>query len=70
MSKAASQRFAFTATPLSGVFVVHRQPLGDARGSLSRLFCGTELARIGWHKPVAQINHTHTMRRATVRGLH
>lgn len=63
-------RFVTTETPLSGVWKVQRQRIGDARGFLSRLFCAEELAAIGWAKPVAQINHTYTSRRGTVRGMH
>lgn len=50
--------------------VVERRRLGDERGFLSRVFCATELAAIGWNRPIAQINHTLTRRRGTVRGLH
>ncbi len=49
---------------------VQRQRLADDRGSLSRLFCAQELAAAGWVWPVAQINHTVTLRRGAVRGLH
>lgn len=59
-----------TNTPLAGVRLVRRQMAGDTRGFLSRLFCARELAAAGWHKPVAQVNHTSTQRRGTVRGLH
>lgn len=58
------------ATPLSGLHLVARQRLGDERGHLTRLFCATALAEAGWVWPVAQINHTHTRLRGTVRGLH
>lgn len=63
-------RFVVTTTPLPGVMRVQRKPLGDGRGTLTRLFCAKELATAGWHGPVAQINHTLTMQRGTVRGLH
>jgi dTDP-4-dehydrorhamnose 3,5-epimerase len=49
---------------------VRRQRLGDARGFLSRVFCADELRQAGWSQPIAQINHTCTARRGTVRGLH
>lgn len=55
---------------MQGLFRVQRQRMGDARGFLSRLFCADELRNAGWHKPVAQINHTYTARRGTVRGMH
>ena len=60
----------FTDTPLAGVKRVQRYCVGDTRGFLSRLFCAQELAAFGWSKPVAQINHTWTQHRGTVRGLH
>ena len=63
-------RFEIEATPLAGLQVVRRLPRGDARGSLTRLFCSDELAAAGWHGPVAQVNHTVTVARGTVRGLH
>ena len=63
-------RFEIHATALEGLQRVQRQQWGDARGFLSRLFCADELAAAGWRRPVAQINHTHTAERGTVRGLH
>ena len=56
--------------PLSGLKLIESQRLVDARGFLSRLFCSAELIGAGWEKPVAQINHTFTARRGTIRGLH
>lgn len=63
-------RFAVTGLPLAGLKLVARQRLGDSRGFLSRLFCADELAAAGWVKPIAQINHTYTAKRGTVRGMH
>lgn len=63
-------RFEFSATPLPGLVTVRRQRLGDARGSLTRLFCADELRSAGWPGPVAQVNLTQTLQRGTVRGLH
>lgn len=63
-------RFNVTGLPLVGLKLVERQSLGDSRGFLSRLFCAEELATAGWSQPVAQINHTHSAHRGTVRGMH
>lgn len=63
-------RFAITRLKPEGLALVERQKLGDARGFLSRLFCADELADAGWAKPVAQINHTMTATKGTIRGLH
>jgi dTDP-4-dehydrorhamnose 3,5-epimerase len=56
--------------PLAGLKLIERRRLGDERGFLSRLFCSDELALAGWQKPIAQINHTYTSQRGTIRGLH
>jgi len=63
-------RFTITDLPLPGLKLVERQRIGDGRGFLSRLFCAEELTAAGWFKPIAQINHTCTAKRGTVRGMH
>lgn len=57
-------------TPISDLVVVKRHQLGDSRGDFSRLFCAEELRVAGWNVPIAQINHTITRKRGTVRGMH
>jgi dTDP-4-dehydrorhamnose 3,5-epimerase len=63
-------RFTVTDLPLAGLKLVERKRLGDSRGYLTRLFCAEELATVNWLKPIAQINHTYTAKRGTVRGMH
>ena len=63
-------RLAISDLPLAGLKRIERRRIGDARGSLTRLFCSGELAAAGWREPIAQINHTVTGQRGTVRGLH
>lgn len=63
-------RFDIVDLPLPGLKRVARKPLGDSRGSLTRMFCADELAKAGWTLPIAQINLTRTAMRGTVRGLH
>jgi dTDP-4-dehydrorhamnose 3,5-epimerase len=63
-------RLTATPLPLPGLHRVDRRRQGDARGFLDRLFCADELASAGWPGPIAQINHTRTVRRGTLRGLH
>jgi dTDP-4-dehydrorhamnose 3,5-epimerase len=63
-------RFSVVDLPLKGLKIIERQHLVDSRGFLSRLFCAQELAVAGWHLPIAQINHTFTAKRGTVRGMH
>ncbi len=63
-------RLVVTDLPLAGLKCIGRQRMGDARGFLSRLFCAEELRPAGWTMPIAQINHTRTARKGTVRGMH
>ena len=63
-------RLSISDLPLAGLKSIERQRMGDARGFLTRLFCADELRAAGWAAPVAQINHTVTARRGTVRGMH
>lgn len=63
-------KLTVTDTPLPGLRVVHRQPVGDDRGSLTRVFCASTLGAAGWTVGIAQINHTVTTFAGTVRGMH
>lgn len=62
--------FSVVDLPLPGLKRITRQRVGDQRGFLSRLFCAKELVLAGWVQPIAQINHTLTATRGTVRGMH
>ena len=63
-------QFSIFDTPILGLKVIERKPIGDNRGFLSRIFCADLLKSAGWKKSIVQINHTVTKRRGTVRGLH
>ena len=65
-----TNRFVLHETPLSGLMVIERKPLGDSRGYLERLFCEEDLQAMIFGKRIAQINRTLTAKRGTVRGLH
>ena len=65
-----SARFTFHDTPIVGVVEIERVRVGDERGYFERQFCAQELAGAGWREPIAQINHSYTQHRGTVRGLH
>lgn len=65
-----SARFDILDTPLPGLRVLQRKPMGDSRGYLERLYCSEELQSLASGKAVAQINHTLTASRGTVRGMH
>ncbi len=63
-------RFTLYETPLCGLTLLHRHPIGDQRGYLERVFCHDALADLLGGQPIAQINHTLTAKPGTVRGLH
>ena len=62
--------FTVSNLPLTGLKLIERQRAFDDRGYFSRLFCADKLSTFGRNKPIAQINHTYTTRRGTVRGIH
>lgn len=62
--------FEVSLSPIHGLWRVTRRRCTDPRGYFSRFFCASEMAELGWVRPVAQINHTRTERVGAVRGLH
>lgn len=58
------------ATPLAGLSVLHRRRLRDNRGYFERLYCVDALREMLGSRHVVQINHTFTIKRGTVRGMH
>ena len=65
-----SSRFDILDTPLLGLKLIQRKPIGDARGHFERLYCSDELQALIPGKGIRQINHTLTTRQGTVRGMH
>jgi len=63
-------RFQFIETPLAGLMLLQRQPMGDNRGYLERMFCLQDFADKVPNATIAQINHTLTTRCGTLRGMH
>lgn len=63
-------RFDLIETSIKDLKVVQRKPIGDSRGFLSRMYCKESFCAFGVNKPIAQINHTLTQHKGTVRGLH
>jgi dTDP-4-dehydrorhamnose 3,5-epimerase len=62
-------RFELTATPIAMLVRIQRAAIEDERGFLSRLYCAEEFAGTGF-TAIAQVNHTLTRRKGTVRGMH
>jgi dTDP-4-dehydrorhamnose 3,5-epimerase len=60
----------FTATPVDGVTIVELEPLEDSRGFFARAFDAEVFAERGLNPRVVQTNHSHNLRRGTLRGLH
>jgi len=65
-----SQRFDFQSALMAGLYTIEKKPISDSRGFFSRFFCAEELQEIGLHKPIVQMNHTHTNKKGSVRGMH
>ena len=63
-------RFVIEENSIDGLRVIHRQPIGDERGYLARMFCSDELKPIIGQRSIVQINHTLTASAGTVRGIH
>lgn len=63
-------RFDYIQTPLPGLKLVQRKGTEDHRGFLSRFYCRDEFEAQGMGQAIAQINHTLTHKKGTVRGLH
>lgn len=70
MGTIVGQRFDILNTKLDGLRIIERKPIGDSRGYLERLFCLHEFKELLDGKIINQINHTHTKKSGTVRGLH
>jgi dTDP-4-dehydrorhamnose 3,5-epimerase len=57
--------------PLNGSALIEGAPIGDERGRFMRLYCAQSMAdNTDLKKPIAQINHSYTAKRGTVRGMH
>ncbi len=63
-------RFDIEQTSITGLHTIQRNPIGDERGYLERLFCVDELTKIIGNRTIKQINHTMTAKPGTLRGLH
>ena len=57
-------------TEIAGVSIIHGEPFKDERGSFNRIFCQKELESIQPNITIAQINHSMTKRKGSIRGMH
>jgi len=60
----------FSATPLTGSYIISLEAHTDERGWFARTYCKNEFAQIGHNKEWVQMNHSFTAERGTVRGMH
>ena len=60
----------FTATAVSGAWLIDPERLADDRGFFARTFCADELAARGLDARVAQTSIAWNRERGTVRGMH
>lgn len=65
-----NKRFTIEDTPIAGVKLLARAAVGDARGFLDRHYDAGELEPLLGGRRVAQVNHTLTKEKGTVRGMH
>lgn len=60
-----------SSAPLSGVYIVELQPIGDHRGFFERFYDVNVIAKeTGIADTIKQINHSYSAQVGTVRGLH
>ena len=57
-------------TKIAGVVVINSEPFKDNRGFFNRIFCRKELETIRPNIVIAQINHSMTKTKGTIRGMH
>ncbi|MTI31181.1 dTDP-4-dehydrorhamnose 3,5-epimerase [Xanthovirga aplysinae] len=60
----------FLETKLKGAYVISLEPFEDERGLFARTFCKEEFKQIGHKKDFVQFNHSITLQKGTIRGLH
>ena len=65
-----SRHFDFIETPIAGLHRIDRKLITDNRGFFSRFFCADEFKQIGLEQPIAQMNHTLTRQKGSIRGMH
>jgi dTDP-4-dehydrorhamnose 3,5-epimerase len=60
----------FTATPLSGAFLIDLKKITDERGFFSRAWCRDTLSAQGLNPNATQLNVGFSHRKGTLRGMH
>jgi dTDP-4-dehydrorhamnose 3,5-epimerase len=60
----------FKPTPLSGSYEIEMTPFKDERGWFGRFYCKEEFTSIGHDKEWVQMNHSFTVLKGSLRGMH
>ena len=60
----------FIKTTLNDAFVIEQTLVEDERGFLSRVFCAEEFEKAALISQFVQMNHSRTVNKGTIRGLH
>ena len=60
----------YTETPIKGAYIIELEPFHDNRGLFARTFCKREFEKIGHKKEFVQFNHSVTLHKGTMRGMH
>ncbi|HSN59676.1 MAG TPA: dTDP-4-dehydrorhamnose 3,5-epimerase family protein, partial [Ferruginibacter sp.] len=60
----------FTPVKLLGSYIISLDLFKDERGWFARTYCKNEFAQIGHNKEWVQMNHSYTVRKGTIRGMH
>jgi dTDP-4-dehydrorhamnose 3,5-epimerase len=63
-------RMIFTATELSGAYVIDLERIEDSRGFFSRAWCENEFGEHGLETRIAQANISNNKLKGTLRGMH
>lgn len=60
----------FIETELKGAYIIDLEPRKDDRGLFARTFCKREFQEIGHNKEFVQFNHSMSVQKGTLRGMH
>src|SRR3954464_3278775 len=60
----------FLPTKIAGAFEVRHDLISDARGSFKRQYCERECVAAGLNTQWVQVNHSVTLERGSIRGMH
>jgi dTDP-4-dehydrorhamnose 3,5-epimerase len=60
----------FIESKIKGHYVIEVDQFRDTRGLFERIFCKQEFSAIGFHQEIVQINHSLSVKKGTVRGMH